>query len=546
MAIEHGITTASDISPVDPAGRGIHPIKGFVDVVDEAARNAITQTSADRGRVVEQTAGDRPGLYVADGASDWMYLGAFGKSMVGVFNVLDYGAVPDGDGAGGGTDNSTAFQACADAINTAGGGILYIPKGVYRKDTSTDIYSHTVVMGEYAGFDTSYNLSGAVIDATNMAYPGPGTPLGCFHCSGTYSYRFENLNIQGPTTLESNTSYYHVWGLAAIAAVNIGTYYVNIVNVHVHDFHHGFYLREVSHFSVRHCSTHTTKHSGLTIYGANQWSAYGFIENCNFSNSAVDNVVVWCDSASGVKYVELYLPITDECERNAVRFYNAFDCTLRGNILYTGVESSEGTGVRIDTGCKRVTVDGLHVTEYDGDPVEVATIFIHADARKTLLSNVRTNSCSGNDLVDNAPDTSYSNCEFDGLNMNSVATNEYGGTIIRYTRTVTATLSGATTDIDIDIPSGARIISCATNNDVAVTGCASFDLDYITGSTQSIAAAVALAQNTKVTKPFDTNAATDITSAITKIRATANGGTFSGGTIRVVATYEVYVAVKDA
>jgi hypothetical protein len=45
----------------------------------------------------------------------------------GVINVLDYGAVGDDK-----TDNTEAFSACLDDIIKAGGGKMFIPRGIYR------------------------------------------------------------------------------------------------------------------------------------------------------------------------------------------------------------------------------------------------------------------------------------------------------------------------------------------------------------------------------------------------------------------------------
>jgi len=71
---QHGALTPASRRPFDAAGRGNHVLQGFSAVLDEAARLAIVQTTTDRGRVIEQTGGVTPGLYVADGAGGWMFL----------------------------------------------------------------------------------------------------------------------------------------------------------------------------------------------------------------------------------------------------------------------------------------------------------------------------------------------------------------------------------------------------------------------------------------------------------------------------------------
>jgi hypothetical protein len=86
MAKEHGRIKPADIYPVDANGRGNHILQGFVDKLDETARLAIVQTSEDRGRVIEQTGGTAPGFYIADGVSNWLYLGGF-SNTVGSLNL---------------------------------------------------------------------------------------------------------------------------------------------------------------------------------------------------------------------------------------------------------------------------------------------------------------------------------------------------------------------------------------------------------------------------------------------------------------------------
>jgi hypothetical protein len=56
------------------SNRGVHPIMRFGDVANAAARNAIVQTSADKGGVVFQSGGDVPGYWIADGAGGWSHL----------------------------------------------------------------------------------------------------------------------------------------------------------------------------------------------------------------------------------------------------------------------------------------------------------------------------------------------------------------------------------------------------------------------------------------------------------------------------------------
>jgi polygalacturonase len=68
------------------------------------------------------------------------------------FNVKNYGALGDSNGtSGNGTNDSAAIQLALNAANTAGGGVVYFPKGIYRKaDTSASLimYSNTTMEGD--------------------------------------------------------------------------------------------------------------------------------------------------------------------------------------------------------------------------------------------------------------------------------------------------------------------------------------------------------------------------------------------------------------
>ena len=71
-----------------------------------------------------------------------------------VRNVADFGATADGDGAGGGTDNQSAFQGAVDALSANGGVIAILVPGTYRVDTAVTLKSNvTVSIGAGVVFD---------------------------------------------------------------------------------------------------------------------------------------------------------------------------------------------------------------------------------------------------------------------------------------------------------------------------------------------------------------------------------------------------------
>ncbi len=59
-----------------------------------------------------------------------------------LFNLSDFGA-----DASGKSDVSVALQAALDAANAAGGGIVYVPAGLYRLENPVTVGENTVIMG---------------------------------------------------------------------------------------------------------------------------------------------------------------------------------------------------------------------------------------------------------------------------------------------------------------------------------------------------------------------------------------------------------------
>jgi hypothetical protein len=101
------------------------------------------------------------------------------------FSIADFGAVADATGVSGvGTDNTTAIQRALDAANLSGGGVVFIPPGVFRKSDSVGsgltMYSNTTILGvgdaSVIFFDDTDSVSRSgndmldVEDASNIAF----------------------------------------------------------------------------------------------------------------------------------------------------------------------------------------------------------------------------------------------------------------------------------------------------------------------------------------------------------------------------------------
>lgn len=127
------------------------------------------------------------------------------------------------------------------------------------------------------------------------------------------------------------------------------------------------------------------------------------------------------------------------------------------------------------------------------------------------------------------------------------ACNALGG-VGRVAHSVTANITAdATVTIQTNIPSGAKILGVQMRVDVALAAGETWIAAYSGGASQNIATDQAVAQNTKVNKFFDENAATAIASAETDIAITkTGGGAFTAqGTLRAVVYYEDWTALGD-
>jgi len=88
-----------------------------------------------------------------------------------VANILDYGAVSDyNPSTGAGTNNAAAIQAAITAVNTAGGGAVFIPAGKYRIDSTLLIPFGVSIFGEGGSVSTIYPKSCNGLTFNSAAY----------------------------------------------------------------------------------------------------------------------------------------------------------------------------------------------------------------------------------------------------------------------------------------------------------------------------------------------------------------------------------------
>lgn len=125
-----------------------------------------------------------------------------------------------------------------------------------------------------------------------------------------------------------------------------------------------------------------------------------------------------------------------------------------------------------------------------------------------------------------------------------------GGYVRKYAEATADISATHTITIQANVPAGSRLLGTQLRVDAALADGETWNAQYVTGATASIASAAAVAQNTKVNTLFNTNGATDITSDETDItiQRSSNPGVdafTAQGTIRAIVYYETFDAMAS-
>jgi hypothetical protein len=146
----------------------------------------------------------------------------------------------------------------------------------------------------------------------------------------------------------------------------------------------------------------------------------------------------------------------------------------------------------------------------------------------------------------------YGGAETDNITVTenlTAGTASIAGTSEGYKRKfseATATLSGASTVIHVDVPAGAKLLGVQLRVDTAVTsgdGGTSWAADFSGGSTTAICSGQAFAKNTKANLMM----VDEIIASEADITIDCDGAyTFSGGVIRAIVYYEEITAMGNA
>lgn len=132
-----------------------------------------------------------------------------------------------------------------------------------------------------------------------------------------------------------------------------------------------------------------------------------------------------------------------------------------------------------------------------------------------------------------------------GAGVQSSTAGTGGGFVIKVAEAASASLSGASGSIAVNVPSGKRIVGVQLRVDTAITADTgvSWSAAYVNTPTTAICSGQAFTKNTKYSA---THPAYEFTTDTVTITITPNAGTFTAGVIRAVVYYEDQVTLTDA
>lgn len=138
-------------------------------------------------------------LTATAGAGVALALGVLPRpAAAAVFNVRDFGAVPDNE-----TDNARAFADTLDAVLQAGGGEVLVPKGLYRLEAPWIVPNGTVDL-TLRGERGAYLMAGPGLDAGLLQIGRRDHASGQVENIGVETLRLHGRGATDPGTTNAN------------------------------------------------------------------------------------------------------------------------------------------------------------------------------------------------------------------------------------------------------------------------------------------------------------------------------------------------------
>lgn len=214
----------------------------------------------------------------------------------GSFNVSGYGAV--GDGA---TNDTTAIQNALNAAASAGGGVVFFPRGVYMVDGVT-FGSKVTLAGEGPGVSVikaRANIPGAVVATTSWASTwGTGISQG-----GQYMFTVRDLTIDGNRTGQTTQPIQTQMGAPTMTPSTTGgtlaagtnySYRIQPINT----FGHGLPSPRPASQATTTGSTSSITVTWSAVTGATGYIIYGRLGYQEQKLTTVGAVTTWTDTGA--------------------------------------------------------------------------------------------------------------------------------------------------------------------------------------------------------------------------------------------------------
>ena len=266
---------------------------------------------------------------------------ALEQPTLNIFSVLDYGALGDGT-----TDDTTAIQSAITACNTAGGGTVYFPEGIYIISSALVFYSNMIIQGS----DATIKLKAGSYSALVNMFTTNGFVDGDYSAgiAITENVIFDGLIIDG-----------------------------NIGNVSTTDSCRGINAYKVQNFKVTNCIIKDLAGTIGNGYGIITWySDTVYIDNVTINRTDRQNICIWETSDAHISNCNLQDSYYRECvlvsTDNPVQHQNTFaviENTKMVQVLTSGtyVMRFSGAGSGILSDCEltapSVTFPVIYITD---------------------------------------------------------------------------------------------------------------------------------------------------------------------------------------
>ncbi len=153
----------------------------------------------------------------------WVLCVAAHAAAPGVFNVLDYGAVPND-----GLDDTAAIQTALNAAGAANGGIVTVPAGEYTIATRLTVPQNVTLQGESPMPPPQDDLRRGA--SVLMAYEGAGNAAGAPFITLRMCATLSRITVFYPNQIDANPPIAYPWTVAGSGEDNVSIVDVTLIN----------------------------------------------------------------------------------------------------------------------------------------------------------------------------------------------------------------------------------------------------------------------------------------------------------------------------